>query len=289
MLLGIYDLFKKQAVADNAVLPVLFWAHLSAATVWVLLLMVGRHSSVMLPALLEVTPLGMEDHVLLFAKSTLVGASWIFAYFALKHLPISLASPIRASSPLWTLAGALLLLGERPSLGQWLGIGITIMGLFVLSLAGRHEGIQFHRDRWVLCMLMATLLGAASSLYDKYLLNTIGYTAATVQAWFSIYLVVFFAPFAFGWWRSWWPRGRFHWRWSIPLIGWTLLAADFVYFWALEQPDVMISVLSAIRRGGAVVAFAGGLLFFHERNGWRKLPGLVAILCGVLLLIFTRS
>ncbi len=285
IILGVYDLLKKRSVTGNAVLPVLFWAQVSAALVWLPLLLVGRYLPGTLPAMLEVSPLGWLDHLRLFAKSALVGASWIFAYFALKHLPVSVASPIRATGPIWTLGGAILLLAERPSAGQWLGIGVTLIGFMLLSLASRREGIVFHRDRWVFYMIAATLLGAASGLYDRYLLGVLGYRAATVQAWFSMYLVVFFAPFAYGWWRSWWPRGQFTWRWTIPLIGLSLLVADFVYFWALEQPDALISVVSSLRRGGAVVAFLGGLFFFREVNGWRKLPGVLGIFLGVVLLI----
>lgn len=285
VILGIYDLLKKHAVAGNAVLPVLFWGQVAAAAVWLPMIAVSNRSPGVLPPLLEVAPIGFIDHLRLLAKSALVGTSWVFAYFGLKQLPVSLVAPIRATSPLWTLVGALLLFGERLSPGQAFGVAVTLAGFLLLSLAGRREGIRFHRDPWVLCIVAATLLGAASSLYDKYLLNTIGYDTATVQAWFSVYLVVFFAPLAYGWWRSWWPRSVFHWRWSVPMVGWALLAADFIYFRALEEPEAMISVLSSIRRGSAIVSFGGGLLLFRESNGWRKLPALIAILIGVILLV----
>jgi drug/metabolite transporter (DMT)-like permease len=55
----------------------------------------------------------MVQHLQLALKSAIVAASWVFTYFALKHLPLSLGSPIRATSPLWTLFGAILILGER--------------------------------------------------------------------------------------------------------------------------------------------------------------------------------
>ncbi len=48
-------------------------------------------------------------------------------------------------------------------------------------------------------MIVATLLGAVSALYDKYLLHTCGMKSATVQAWFAVYLVALMAPIC-GWW-----------------------------------------------------------------------------------------
>jgi len=41
----------------------------------------------------------------------------------------------------------------------------------------------------------------------------------------------------------------------------------------------------SLRRGNTLVAFAGGLLFFHEVNGWKKLPAVIGILIGILLTI----
>ncbi|MFW6354456.1 MAG: EamA family transporter, partial [Verrucomicrobiota bacterium] len=223
LVLGLYDLAKKHAVADNAVLPVLFFSNLASALVWLGLMA----AEPFLPAAAQVQPLGGFEHLQLFAKAALVGSSWICAYFALKHLPVSIVGPIRATGPAWTIVGAVLLFAERPSGQQWFGMALTLVSFVGLSFAGRKEGIRFHRDGWVGLVIVATLLGAASGLYDKFLLGSGRFSPATVQAWFSIYLTVFFAPLAYGWKRQWWPRSPFRWRWSIPGIGLLLLVADF--------------------------------------------------------------
>ncbi|MGE9293197.1 MAG: EamA family transporter [Puniceicoccales bacterium] len=290
VVLGLYDLGKKHAVRDNAVLPVLFWAQVVSATIWLPWVITSHVRPDLIPTnLLQVEPIDALGHLRLFAKSALVGTSWIFAYFALKHLPISLVAPIRATSPVWTLIGALVLLGERFSGLQWTGIAVTLAGFYILSIAGKKEGIRFSRDRWVLFIIAATLLGAVSSLYDKYLLNIVGYSAPTVQSWFAIYLVVFFFPFFWGWRQRWWPRGEFEWRWSIPFVGVALLIADFAYFRALEMDGVLIGVMSCLRRGSALVSFAGGLWFFKEKNGMQKFPALLTILLGIILLVIGKG
>jgi drug/metabolite transporter (DMT)-like permease len=96
---------------------------------------------------------------------------------------------------------------------------LTTLASFVgLSFAGRLEGVHFHRNKWVWFLIAGTLLGAVSSLYDKYLLGRAHFSVPTVQAWFSVYLLVLFTPFAIGWKRRRWSRNEFHWRWSIPFI-----------------------------------------------------------------------
>lgn len=282
--LGIYDVFKKRSVNGNAVIPTLFISVCCGALLWAPWVVLSAFERAP-HAMLQVESLGLVDHLRLLLKSSIVSVSWVLSYFALKHLPVSLAGGIRATGPFWTLLGAVVILSERPNGLQWAGIAVTLIAFVALSFAGRREGFVFHRNRWVLLMLGGTLAGTVSGLYDKYLMGTIGYQASTVQAWFSIYLVVVMLPMMVGWWRHWWPRGAFHWRWSIPMIGVTLLVADYLYFEALREEDAMISVVSCLRRGGVLVSFAAGYLLFKERNYRAKTPCVLGILLGVVLIV----
>jgi drug/metabolite transporter (DMT)-like permease len=234
---------------------------------------------------LTVAPLSLHQHGLLLAKSILVASAWTCTYFAVKHLPVSISSPIRATGPVWTLLGALAILAERPGLFQILGIATALASFVGLSSAGRSEGIVFLRSRWIGWLLLGTLLNGISALYDKFLLGSAGFSAATVQAWFSIYLALLFLPLAAGWQFRWWPRNDFHWRWSIPLLSLALLAADFVYFNALRNPAALISIVSSLRRASMLVGFAGGLLFFGEQNSRRKTLAVAGVLVGVVLTV----
>ena len=289
LFLGIYDLCSKHAVRANAVAPVLFFSTLTGATVWLALLLIQAIHPGLLPHSLVTDVLTWKQHLQLLLKSGIVAASWIGTYYALKHLPLSLGAPIRATSPLLTLFGAILILGERPTFLETIGI-LTTLGSFVgLSVAGAREGIHFHRNKWVWFLLMGTLFGAVSSLYDKYLLGTLNFSVPTVQCWFQIYLLVFFAPFALGWKLRLWPRNEFRWRWTIPFIALALLVADYLYFSALRDPHGLVAVVMSLRRASTLVAFAGGLYFFREVNGWKKLPAVIGILIGIVLTILGRN
>jgi transporter family protein len=281
--LGIYELCTKHAVNKNAVLPVLFLANVVSAGLWGTLLLIQRVNPQLMPATFSVPPLTGFQHAQLALKSFIVACSWLATYFAVKHLPVSIASPIRATAPVWTLFGALLILGERPRWLQVLGIAITLASFVALSLAGRSEGIHFHRNKWVWWSVVGMLLGAGSTLYDKYLLGRVGYSAATVQAWFSIYLALFFFAPAVGWKLRWWPRQEFHWRWSIVLLTLALLVSDFVYFSALRDPEALISIVASLRRGNTLVAFVGGLIWFGEAYSRGKIFAVLGVLVGIVI------
>lgn len=284
-LLGIYDVFKKLSVNGNAVLPVLLISSITGA----LLFITPTVGSVYFPDFFQsihlyVPAISLKEHGLIFLKSLLVVSSWILAFHALKHLPITIVSPIRATGPIWTLIGAILIFHESLNLLQWTGIIITLVFFYFLSTAGKLEGIHFRKNVWVFCIIGATLLGAASGLYDKFIIRKIDRLA--VQAWFSFYQVVVMLPFValFRWSKPKSKRPQFHWRWSIPAIGLFLLLADFAYFYALSYEDSMISVISALRRGGVLIAFITGAFLFHESNIRQKGIYLLGILAGILLI-----
>lgn len=283
--LGLYDIAKKSAVKDNAVPMVLLLNVLTAASVWTIPVLL----SFVMPSepsgwLHALSDLGAKQHMLLLCKSILVGASWTCAFDALKHLPLSIAAPIRATSPVWTVLLAVAAMSERPGLWQWIGIVIVVGAFVAFSRVGAAEGIRFHRDRFVILMIVATLLGAISALYDKYLLQSMSLSPAVVQAWFSIYLVPVMLPMAIRWWKVDRAETPFQWRWSIPLIAVFLLIADYAYFTAVASDGAMISVISPLRRSAIIIPFLFGILRLKEKNWRSKGACIIAILIGVILL-----
>lgn len=283
-LLGLYDFLKKSALRDNAVLPVLFGGICAGALVWLPIVIWSALATSSLPHPgLQVTGITPLAHLQLFLKSVLVVSSWMFGYVGLKSLPLTIATPIRSTGPLWTILLAVLFFGESPAARQWLGIALVLVSFFAFSLVGKKDGIHFHRNRAVFHIVAATLLGACSALYDKYLLQGSGLTPGEVQAWFSIYSAVVMIPVLF-WWRSRPDRHRFHWRWSIPAIGLALLAADFLYFTAISRPEALISLISPVRRTAVIVSFALGILLLKEKHVVPKALCVLGIVAGVFLL-----
>ncbi len=287
LFLGFYDIAKKSAVKDNAVPVVLLVNVSTAAAIWIPMLTYSWISGDSLSGgkLAGLTDLSPHHHVMLAMKSLLVGASWTMAFFAMKELPLSIATPIRATSPVWTVAIAVAVMHERPEMIQWVGMATIFVAFFTFSQIGKREGIHFHRSRPVAMMMVATLLGAFSAIYDKYLLQSIAIPPAKVQAWFSIYLVPVMMPLAIRWFVLERTVKPFVWRWSIPLIAIFLSLADFVYFTAVSDPDALISLISPVRRTSVIVPFVYGILKLGEQN-WRPKSLCVAgILFGVLLVL----
>ena len=283
-LLGFYDAFKKQSLRGNAVLPVLFLNTVFSSLLFLPFIVVSACAPSLLQDTMVYVPMaGWAEHKYIIIKSFIVLSSWVFGYFGMKHLPLTIVGPINATRPVMVLVGAMLLFGERLNLYQWIGVLLAILSFFMLSRSGKKEGIDFKHNKWIFFIVLAAVTGAVSGLYDKYLMKQLD--PMLVQSWYNIYQVFILCPVIL---LLWYPRRKestpFHWHWTILFISLFLCAADFVYFYALSYEDSMISIVSMVRRGSVVVSFLFGALFFREKNLKSKAIDLVLVLIGMFFL-----
>lgn len=289
-LLGFYDSCKKEALNGNAVIPVLFLNTLFSSLIFLPFIVMSYTSAVLDGTIFHVASGGWEMHKFILLKSLIVLSSWIFGYFGMKHLPLSIVGPINATRPVMVLVGALLVFGERLNMYQWIGVLLAVASFFMLSRSGKKEGIDFKHDKWIYFVVLSAMLGAVSGLYDKYLMASpqdggVGIDRMMVQSWYNIYQCGMMGAMLL---LLWWPKHKqttpFHWDRSIIFISLFLSAADFVYFYALSLPGAMISIVSMIRRGSVIVSFLVAAAVFHEKNLKSKTVDLALVLLGMLFL-----
>lgn len=286
LLLGFYDVAKKQALRGNSVPAVLLLNTLFSSLIFLPSILSAVCGGGWFDGTPYHIPLGtVHDHLLVATKAAIVLSSWAFGYYGIKNLPITIVGPINATRPVLVLVGAFLIFGERLNLLQWTGVALAVVSLFMLSRAGRREGIDFTHNVWIVCVAAAALLGAASGLYDRYLMQHL--QPLFVQGWYNLYqlgiMLAVMAAMRIIRRRS---GTEFHWSWAIPMISILLTAADMVYFIALSDPEAMISVVSMIRRGSVVVSFTCGAMLFRERNLRAKALDMVLIIIGMVFLYF---
>ena len=282
-LLGFYDVSKKKALRDNAVIPVLFLNTLFSMLIFSPFILLSATTDILNDTMLYVPTCGWEVHKYIMLKAVIVLSSWLFGYFGMKHLPITIVGPINATRPVMVLLGALLIFGERLNVYQWIGVLLAIASVLLLSRSGKKEGIDFRYNRWIWCVALASLLGAVSALYDKFLMRQ--FDSMVVQSWFTVYQFFIMSIVLL---ILWTPRRHqstpFRWTWAIPLISIFLCVADFAYFTALAQEGSLIAVISMVRRGSVLVSFLCGALLFREKNLKSKAFDLLLVLLGMLFL-----
>ena len=159
-LLGFYDVAKKKSLTGNAVLPVLLLNTLFSSLVFLPALLSAECGLGWFEGtVLEASPGTLHAHGLVVLKSVIVLTSWIFGYFGMKHLPITIVGPINATRPVMVLVGAMLVFGERLNACQWAGVLLALVSLFMLSRSSRREGVDFAHNVWILCIALAAVTG----------------------------------------------------------------------------------------------------------------------------------
>ncbi len=268
LMLGIYDVFKKQALKNNSVL----WVLLAATAL----------STLFLSPFLSSGP--VEDHLRLVLKAVLVTTSWVSGLIGLKLLPITTVSTLKASRPFFVVLFSIVLFGEQLNGWQWAGVALALLALTLLSGASKKEGIDFSKSKGVAAMAVSILAGVASALYDKKVVASMD--PLFLQSWCNFYITVLLALcILVKSLRDKENRERFKWDWMLVVIAVFITGADMLYFFALKQDGALLSVISLMRRCSVVVTFVVGAIVFKEKNLKAKSLDLAILLAGIVCLV----
>lgn len=92
---------------------------------------------------------------------------------------------VRGTGPVFTVLGAGMVFGEHFAVGQWLGVGLLVAGIFGIA-AWNLRTVQIDRDRMIPALGFAVATGALVAVYTTYDAYGIRATADpfTFLAWF---------------------------------------------------------------------------------------------------------
>ena len=291
ILLGTYDVAKKQALRKNGTFAVL--------------LVATALSTLFVSPFLRIGP--AQDHLKLALKAVLVTASWVSGMEGLKRLPLTTVSTIKGSRPVFVVLFSIILFGERLNWMQWLGIAIVLGALYMLGFTSRRDASAQVRKTGFIWMGISVLTGVASALYDKYIMK--GMEPMFVQSWTNLFITIILAlcvlvkrlvvsgragrassdrlrPRSREW-EGALPASsdKFRWDWTLVLVAVLITGADALYFFALKQPDALLSIISVVRRASVLVTFVLGAIIFHEGNIRAKGLNMLLMAAGVVLLL----
>lgn len=126
-----------------------------------------------------------------------LGATGIFAYNlfffnALASMPAGRTSLIVALNPAITLLAAVVLLGECLSLTRWLGVGLALLGVWIVVTHGDLSQLMQSVGQGELSMLGAVCAWAAYTLMGRRVLQGLSPLMATLWAamWGALFLGV---------------------------------------------------------------------------------------------------
>jgi len=284
-LLGLYDFWTKKAMNGNSVMPIVFWSSLFGALAWVPAFLPASEN---LGFHVDWAQTNLHQQAAILVKGLTMTFSWVFAYYSVRELPMSFSGAVRASGPLWTLAGGAVVFGEYLSPLQLFAVLVSILAYYALSQIGKKEGIRMLKSWPVLMMLAATILSAMTTVYDKFIVQNLGLPIYSIQAYSALHrcalAMLFFLVL------SWKQRRIIPLRWSVyvPLVGLSWVGAELIYFFAIADPVANVTYLSIFRRASLVVGFLLSVFFIGEKNVLPKSVIVGLIIVSTLVLIIER-
>jgi drug/metabolite transporter (DMT)-like permease len=198
----------------------------------------------------------------------LIDALATFAYLSsLLHLPIANAMAINMAAPLFIAVLAVLLLGERATLGRWLTVAAGFCGVLLII---RPDSAGF--NTFSLVCLLATLLHAFRDLVTRRIPPGVPSFSVTIAS--ACAILALSTPVL--WWQGWQPMTAT----QIALIA---LAAVFLaagyHLITLAARAGDLTVIAPFRYSGLLFALTAGWLVWGELPdavGWAGIGLLLA-------------
>lgn len=273
LLLGLYDISKKKALDKNSPL--------------VVLLVVTGLSTIFLSPCLFIYGGDFSSHLMLIIKALIVSSSWISGIIALKLLPITTVSPVKATRPFFVVLFSLIIFGERLNALQWTGVSLALLSILLMSLSSKNDSNGENSLKGWIALAVSIATGVISALYDKHIIG--GLEPLFIQSWGNLYITLILAVCIV---LQSAVEGRslleaFSVRWDIMMLLTAILitGADMSYFFALKQDGALLSIISILRRCSVIVTFIFGAIVFKEKNIRRKAAILSILIAGMIFMM----
>lgn len=245
---------------------------------------------------IDFTAIPLAAYLLMLLSSCMGATAFLLVSKAVRHAPISVASPLFALSPLITAILAFGILGEGLSPTGLLGILMIMVGAYVLE---HHRGISVEknlklifRKRHVKLMFSALILYAFCGVIDRYLLSPSGVGGLNIdpvtylpiiQVMIAVVFLILLSLFhdglhdiTHGIRNAWIP---------IMIVAFLTVAYRFTGLFAISMEEGKIALFIGLKRTSAFWAALVGGALFHETHLLRHLFAALVMIGGALLIL----
>ena len=227
---------------------------------------------------------------LISVRSFLVASGLLLFTRAMKHMEISVVSPMKSLTPFFLLFLSVFFLGESVSFIQIIGIFLIVSGSYFLQIHSHYLDLFRHfkkdfNNKYLFYALAGSAIFAISAMISK--IAIVGMQPTTYMYYSYIFMAIFFTATIYFHYDG-WTDIKYGFKktslWVFPIAA-TLLLADWTYFYALSLPIVMVALILPIRRLSALFSTIVGGNMFHDHFLFHKIASAVIIVIGATLII----
>ena len=279
LLKGGREIAKKKAMTKNTVMEVLFVYTLIS---FVLVLPQAGQAG------------GMETRFFFYIalKSFVMFLAWLFGFYSLKKMPVSLYGVLSLSRVLFSTLSGVIFLHEVLGINQIVGLVIVCTGLLMLRINPKKAPAQELPEQqtpeepvkpvYIILAFLSCILNAISGFMDKVLMRDV--TSSQLQFWYMLFLIIYYGLYVLIK-RIKISPGVFKngWVWALAIM---FVIGDKALFIANGMSASRITIMTLIKQSSCLVTIIGGRIFFNEDRILYRLLCALIILAGIALSLF---
>lgn len=264
---GVRDGLKKKALEKSGVMEVLF-LHTALSFVFTL------------PFSHGVFDMPFEFYILIFVKSFVIFLAWIFSFYSIKRMPVSLYGVLDSTRMVFSTVLALLFLGEVMTLPKFTGLLLVLTGVIVVNLG--KDGDEKIKIGYLLMAIASCLLNAVSGFMDKKLLADGSLTVSQMQFWYMFYLTLLYGGYMVAT-KTPIKLQTVKSNYWILILSVLFVAADRALFIANTDPESQVTVMTLIKQSSVIITVLSGWLIFKEKHILKRSICAVVVVSGILI------
>ncbi len=268
---GFREAVKKKALEKSSIPEVLFFHALLA-----FLLLIPFSGNIFLEKPIY--------YGLILIKSSVVFSAWIFAFYSIKTMPVSLYGVIDLSRVLFSTVLGCVVLHETMTAAKFIGAMMVLAGLLMLNIRKKGGGDDV-RTKYVLFAVFSCFLNAVSGIMDKILMSNADLTSGQLQFWYMLYMTVLYLGYAVCTKTPVKIKTLRKNPWII-ILSILFVIADRALFVANKDPQSMVTVMTLLKQSSVIVTIILGKLFWKEKNILYKLLCACVVLAGIFIATF---
>ncbi len=233
----------------------------------------------------QLSALSRRDLFICASSGLWMSVHLLTGFAALEHTTILISGIIGGTLPIWVALLEVYILHTRLSLKVWIGLGITLAGGALMTLAGNGDA-QLGNDPLLggFLSLLAALTGAIYAIIGRSVRDKIPFVPYMwlIFGFGAIFCNVIILT-----------RQETYTGYSangyFALLMLTLLPqliGHGVYNYVLRRLPATFA--SLVGQFGIVISAVLAYIFFREAPGWLQIPGSIAMIAGITLVNFAR-
>lgn len=264
---GVRDGIKKKAVEKSGVMEVLF---LYTALSFVLTIPFSK----------DVFSIPPMDYIWIFIKSFVIFLAFIFSFYSIKKMPVSLYGLLDSTRMVFSTILALLFLGEVMTLPKFIGLLLVLSGVIFVNLGQSSD--EKVRLKYLAMAFAYCLLNAVSGFMDKKLMLDGSLTASQMQFWYMLYLSALYGVYMLVT-KTPIKLETVKTNYWIPISSILFVLADRALFIANADPESQVTLMTLIKQSSIIITVLSGWLIFKEKHILKRAVCALVIMLGILI------